>query len=455
MENQPQDIKRIAALAEDRGLSNFTLAYFDHSGRLRAKYYNTSGLEKAMTDGTAMNLGIFAASLNEVPMETSPFLDPDNQFRDAAIRLMADTCRDFPLDGDKPGLLLIGELIDEYRAYCPRAFLSTELARYEQMGLRAYGAFEFEWYLLEETSKSIASKVPDSINVRSGFEVFYSFVDQIVENALFRDVIDCCETMSMPVETIHTEFTQIMEAALRPALGAAIADNGGLFKAVMKATARKHGLLASFMARRNMIEQGCGAHINLSLRNKDDNNVFFAEETPDKLSDTMRHFIGGLQRYTPELFLMQAPNLNSYRRYQPGLFTPLSNTWGVNNKTVAFRAVNANRDATRVESRLPGADTNPHLALTGMLMAGRKGIEECIEPAEATAGDGWSVESPEELALPLEFTASIDRFEQSRLARETLGDGFVDCYVASRRWQIEDQQSTVTDWELRTFLEGA
>ncbi len=455
MKNKKLDIKHVLALAEERDLANFTFAYFDHNGRLRAKYFNTESLEKAMVESTALNLGVLGVTPNETPMETSLFLDPGNQFRDAELRLMADSYRDFPMDGDKMGLILVGELIDEFRAYCPRALLSEELTRYANLGLTPYGAFEFEWYMFEETRNSILNKTPGDLKVREGFEWFYSFVNQVVDNPLYREVIDNCQTMDMPLETIHSEFTQIMEGALRPAEASRIADNAGLFKWTMKAIAARHGLMASFMARRNTEGQGCGSHINLSLRDSDGKPAFHDAKAPDLMSDTMRWFLGGLQQYIPELFLLHAPNLNSYRRYQPGLFTPLANLWGINNKTVAFRAVNVNPGATRIESRLPGADINPHLALLGMLVAGRKGIEEKIEPDSAFEGDGWSVEDSPERAFPLEFSSAITRFKESKVAREVLGDAFVDCYVAGRQWQLDELASTVTDWEIRTFIEGA
>ena len=455
VKNKPEDIHRVLTLADERAITNFSLGYFDHNGRLRAKYYSRDSLEKAMTDGLALNLGIFAATHNETPMENSRFLDGENQFRDAGLLLLADTCRDFPLDGEKLNLILLGELVDEHRVYCPRALLSKELERYRQMGLLTLGAFEFEWTMLEESRASIRDKTPQSLTVCPGFELFYSFVDQLVDNPLYREVIDTCHTMGMPVETLHSEYTGLMEGALRPAQGGAIADNAGLFKWVVKAIAARRGLMASFMARRNSVDHGCGAHINLSLQDGAGKPVFHDAGAKHSLSGIMCWFLGGLLRYTPELFLLQAPNFNSYRRFQPGLFTPLSNTWGINNKTVAFRAVNVNPGATRIELRLPGADTHPHLALLGMLVAGRKGIEERIQPGDPVTGDGWVAPDASGNAFPVDFPSAIARFNKSALAREVLGDAFVDCYVASRQWQLDELAATVTDWEIRTFLEGA
>lgn len=206
------------------------------------------------------------------------------------------------------------------------------------------------------------------------------------------------------------------------------------------------------MARRSEQEQGCGAHINVSLRRNDtDEPAFYDGQREDRLSDEMRFFLGGLNRYLPEFFLLLAPHLNSYKRFQPDLFTPLNNTWGINNKTVAHRAINVTPSAARIEVRLAGADMNPHLALLAVLAAGRLGIEQKIEPPPGVEGNGWAVEDPQGPTLPLDFAEAIARFDESALAREVLSPAFVDIYVADRRWQIDEFSKVVTDWELRMF----
>lgn len=234
-----------------------------------------------------------------------------------------------------------------------------------------------------------------------------------------------------------------------------VADNAALYKSVLKAIGLRHELMVSFMARRHPAEQGCGAHINVSLRDASSGEgVFFDEAEPDCISRTMRHFIGGLHAHVPELFLLFAPHLNSYKRFFPELFTPLNNTWGVNNKTVAFRAINLSRNSARIEVRVSGADLSPHLALAAVVAAGRRGIEEAIEPPPPVVGDGWSVSDAPGPGFPLRFPDAIDRFEASALARELMGDDFVDQFASDRRWQLDEFERAVTDWELKMYAEG-
>ncbi|MEN8183397.1 MAG: hypothetical protein ABFS46_12770 [Myxococcota bacterium] len=56
--------------------------------------------------------------------------------------------------------------------------------------------------------------------------------------------------------------------------------------------------------------------------------------------------------------------------------------------------------------------------------------------------------------FPRTFTAAIDQFESSKVARELLGEPFVDGFVSDRRWQLHLFDQTVTDWELHLFAEG-
>ncbi|MGI9229585.1 MAG: glutamine synthetase family protein [Gammaproteobacteria bacterium] len=455
MKNQPEQIAAIFDKIAARNLSHITTAYFDHNGKPRSKYYHIQSLHKALLEGLALNLGIFSVSVNEKQMQNSIFLRAEQEFRDGLLQLDASSCRDLPLGQDHHGLLLIGELVDEYRAYCCRALLAAELQRYNSIGLLPSGAFEIEWYMLRETPASVTEKLPHQILAEPGFETFYSFTDQTADNDLFAAIQTDCEIMGLPVESLHNEFSTLMEAALLPAEGISIADNAALFKALIKTIARKRGLLASFMARRHQQLQGCGAHVNLTLLGADNHTgLFYDAAAADQITDTLLHFIGGLQKYTPELFLLQCPNLNSFRRLQAGLFAPLSNTWGINNKTVAYRVVNTTPSAARIEVRLPGADINPYLSLLGILIAGRLGIEEKLQPAPPVQGDGWSAPSPDGLAWPPDFPAAIAAFDRSAPARKYLGDAFVDCFVSGRQWQLDDLGDTITDWEIHTFIEG-
>jgi glutamine synthetase len=445
-------IERVLTLADERGLSHANLGAFESNGSYRSKRYNVRHLKKSMTEGIAWIAVPSGLSPADGIIETNPFADPASGYRDGVLVMDPGSCRETPFDSDGNGLLLIGQFTGDLAEHCVRALLSRELERLDALGFQLYGGLEMEGAVLAETADSLRNKRPADVQIMPGFDRVYSFTDQSIGSGFIDDLVATCGVMGLPLDTAHAEMYHMLEVGMQPATGIRIADNAGLYKAVAKVVAARHGAYVTFMARRIDNDQGCGAHINVSLRHKGTGETaFYDPAREDRLSDTMRYFLGGLNRYLPELFLLLAPHLNSYKRYQLGLFTPLTNTWGINSKTVAFRALNVTPAAARIEVRPAGADICPHLALLAVTAAGRLGIEQRIEPPDPVNGNGWAVEDPEGPPLPLRFEEAIDRFEESSVAKEITSEGFHAAFVGDRRWQVETFARTVTDWELAMF----
>ncbi|MEZ5559589.1 MAG: hypothetical protein R3E86_13725 [Pseudomonadales bacterium] len=456
--NDQHKIEAVVGRAAERGLSHVSFGMFDVHGHFAVKRVAAANLAKAMTEGTNMvaALAMSAAPSGTAMVASSPLADPDLGFNDGVLLMDADSCRDFPLEDDGGGLLLLGEFIDVTGEYCARHQLRRELSRFESLGLGTYGAFELECVALDETLASLGRTSVAALRVRGGLERPYQLVADPQMGDYLRTLVRACEVMEVGIDAQHAEFMHLIETSLRPQRGMRIADNAALYKNVAKYLAQQQGFLVSFMARFSHQHQGCGAHINLSLRRlADDAPAFYDDSAPERLSATARHFVAGLHAHLPELFLLLAPNLNSYKRFSPGLFTPINNSWGIDNKTVAFRVVNHSPATARVEVRIAGADVSAHLGLLAVLLAGRRGIEQRLDAPPPVIGNGWALEDLPGPEFPLQFAAAIDAFERSALAREMLGDTFVDAFVGDRRWQIERYERSVTDWELQMFGDGA
>lgn len=155
----------------------------------------------------------------------------------------------------------------------------------------------------------------------------------------------------------------------------------------------------------------------------------------------------------PEFAGLVTPTINSYRRLVPGYWAPTTATWGVDNRTVAIRAISGSAKSQRVEYRVPGADANPYLALAGALAAGLWGIENRIEPLTPIEGNGYEQETPDELKLPRTLWESAQRLRNSTVAKEWLGESFIEHYTTSREWEEREFARHVTDWELNRYLE--
>ena len=91
--------------------------------------------------------------------------------------------------------------------------------------------------------------------------------------------------------------------------------------------------------------------------------------SPTGCRTTMRHFLGGMMKYSRELALFIAPNVNSYKRYAVASWAPVNVVWGRDNRTTGFRVV-GDGSGLHIENRFPGGDMNPYLAYAAVLGAG-------------------------------------------------------------------------------------
>ena len=234
-----------------------------------------------------------------------------------------------------------------------------------------------------------------------------------------------------------------------------MADDAAVFKSYAKAVAHRRDLLLSFMARWSNEADGQSGHLHLSFRDTDRHAVLHDPDAEHGLSATMLHMLGGLQALMPELLLMLAPNVNSWKRFVPGIFAPIAAHWGVENRSCALRVIPGAPGATRVECRTPGADANPYFVVAALVGAALYGIEHAIEPGPPLQRDAYASEVPERLAFPGTFRGGIDRFRASAVARELFGDTFVDHYADTRAFQEREFRGLVTDRELERFFELA
>jgi glutamine synthetase len=155
----------------------------------------------------------------------------------------------------------------------------------------------------------------------------------------------------------------------------------------------------------------------------------------------------------PELTALYSPTINAYKRYVPGVWAPLTASWGVENRTTAIRVIGLGTPGARVEYRQTAADINPYIAMATCLAAGLYGIENRIEPPPAVTGDG-SVADGSRAALPRTLAEATRLLAESRSARAILGERFVEHYVRTRDWEVRQYERAVTDWELKRYFEA-
>lgn len=177
-----------------------------------------------------------------------------------------------------------------------------------------------------------------------------------------------------------------------------MADQVLLYKYIIKNVAIENGLTATFMPKPLFGDNGSGMHVHQSLW-KDGTNLFFDKDGYALLSETARHYIGGLLKHAPALLAFAAPTTNSYRRLVPGYEAPVNLMYSQRNRSAAVRIpmYSSSPKSKRIEFRCPDPTCNPYLAMSALLMAGLDGIVNKIEPPAPIDRDLYELE-PEEAA---------------------------------------------------------
>jgi glutamine synthetase len=174
------------------------------------------------------------------------------------------------------------------------------------------------------------------------------------------------------------------------------------------------------------------------------------EKGEHHMSETFRHYLGGLIATGRELAWMFAPYVNSYKRYQPESWAPTALAWAMDNRTCGFRVVGHGK-GFRVESRIPGADTNPYLGFAATIAAGLHGIENRIEPPEMYVGNAYEAKNVER--VPWNIVEAMEELERSEVAKKAFGDEVHFHLVNSAKQEWARFNQVITDWEIQRNFE--
>ena len=454
----PRDVKTTAdavKIVKARKLTHVKVGLFDNDGIMRGKYMMAEKFISALDGGFAFCNVVLGWDSQDQLYENVDikYTGWHTGFPDAAVRILPGSCREIPFEDGM--LLFLCEFEGDAARICPRNLLTRVLQRASDLGFDAYAAFEYEFFMFNETPDSIRAKnYRDLEPITPGF-FGYSMLRNSVHAELYHDLLELCEQMDFPIESLHTETGPgVLEAALAVCDAGEAADKAALFKTFTKIWAQRNDMMATFMAKWSNDYPGQSGHIHISLRHKEDSrSAFYDTQQPMNMSDLQRHFLAGQQTLMPEMLVMLAQTVNSYSRLVPGFWAPTDATWGCENRTTALRVIPGSDKSQRVEYRLGSADANPYIALAASLGAGLYGIEHQLEPTEMVIGNAYDQEHPKHLALPKTLTAAAEALRGSAAARELCGDEFVEHYAASREWEEREFRKHITDWELQRYFE--
>lgn len=452
---QPKDVRSAGdarQIIEERGLSHVKVGVFDVDGVLRGKYMAKEKFLSALENGFGFCDVVLGWDSYDQLYDNVTYTGWHTAYPDATVRLLPETCREVPFEDGM--LLFLGEFADQAERICPRGTLRRILTRAADHGLTASAACEFEFFLFEETPHSVREKnYRELTNITPGF-FGYSVLRNSVHAEFYRELLDTCEAMDMPLEGLHTETGPgVLEAAIAVDDALTAGDKGALFKTFTKIMAQRRGWMATFMAKWSPDWPGQSGHLHISLRKSDGSSLFYDAAQPHNMSQAMRHFIGGQQALLPELLCMVAPTVNSFTRLIPGFWAPTDASWGVDNRTCALRAIPGKPSSQRVEYRLTAADINPYIALAAAIGSGLWGMENEIEPDTPIEGNAYEQKFPAKRRLPRSLGEAAERLQRSKAAKDLFGDDFVGHYAATREWEEREFRRAITDWEMERYFE--
>ena len=319
----------------------------------------------------------------------------------------------------------------------PRQILRRQLARLRERGWRANAATELEFILFRDSYETAWHKGYADLDPANLYNVDYSLLGTARVEPLIRRIRNSMAGAGLAVENSKGECN-LGQHEINFRYGEALraADQHAIYKNGAKEIAAQEGMAITFMAKFNERE-GSSCHIHLSLA-KEDGTPLFGDDRA--LFD---HFVAGQLAHMRELTLFFAPNVNSYKRFVHGSFAPTAVAWGKDNRTCSLRVV-GHGPSTRVENRLPGADVNPHLALSAMIAAGLDGIDRELPLEEPYAGNAYVADKPR---VPETLRDARDLFAASELAREAFGEEVVTHYLNYAQVELDAFDAAVTDWE--------
>ena len=252
-------------LREHPEVKTIRVAAADLNGVARGKRVPARYAGKLLEEGTKFPYSVLNLDIWGEDVEDSPLVfesgDPDG--------LLLPTERGFlPMPWlDAPtGLLPLWMFHPDGTPYDgdPRQALARVAERYVAAGLVPVVATELEFFLIDDSGKTLrVPPSPKSGKRRTGGEVL-SLRALDAFDQFFTTLYDACEAMDIPADTAISEAGpgQFEINLMHQADPLKAADDTWLFKMLVKGIARTYGFAASFMAKPYEMFAGNGMHMH-------------------------------------------------------------------------------------------------------------------------------------------------------------------------------------------------
>jgi glutamine synthetase len=447
MRKAPLTLEQLRVAVAEGELDTVVLALTDMQGRLQGKRFHAPYfLDQVVAHGSEGCNYLLAVDVDMNTVDGYAMSSWERGYGDFALKPDLGTLRRMPWQPGSALLLADLEWLDGSGPVVasPRQILRRQLDRLAEHGLTAYAGTELEFVLFRDSYEEAWRRGYRDLTPANQYNVDYSLLGTARVEPLLRRIRTEMAGAGLTPESAKGECNLGQhEIAFRYDAALACADHHVIYKNGAKEIAAQEGMSITFMAKPNARE-GNSCHIHFSLRDAAGRSALLGDG-PAHLSGTGRRVLAGLLATMREFSLFFAPNVNSYKRYQPGSFAPTALRWGTDNRTCALRLV-GHGQGMRVENRVPGADVNPYLAIAALVAGAVYGIERELELGEECTGNAY--DDGTAARVPGTLRDALALWESSEVAREAFGTEVVAHYANQARVELTAFDAAVTDWEL-------
>jgi glutamine synthetase len=418
----------LSAIARERGIRHFLIAYTDLFGVMRAKLVPARAIDAMAEEGAGF--AGFATWFDMTPADPDVLAVPDAAtliqlpWKKEVGWLAAD-----PMMGGKPV------------AQAPRHVLHRLIARAASLGLEMRTGVEAEFFLIHPNGEAIA----DGADAQE--KPCYDQLTLMRRYDVIAEIADAMEELGWePYQNDHEDANGQYEMnwAFAPAL--ITADRHVFFKYMVRTIAEKHGMRATFMPKPFAGLTGSGCHAHVSVWRGAQNA--FAGDDEMGLSPLARHFLGGVMMHAEALCALTNPAVNSFKRINAPVtlsgatWSPSTVSWGGNNRTHMVRVPGPGR----FEYRLGDGAANPYLLQAALLAAGLDGVARELDPGHPL--DRNMYESAGEVRrLPLNLLDAVRAFSACAPLRAALGEEFCAAYEKLKLAEWDSYMHHLSAWE--------
>jgi len=338
----------------------------------------------------------------------------------------------------------------------PRFILKRMLDKAENLGFRYKVGPELEFFLFRKDEYGgIQTKTNDTAG-------YFDFAPRDSADLMRKKIVYALQFLGLDVEMSHHEVAPGQhEIDFKYGEALTQADKCNTFKYVVKCTAQRNNLYASFMPKPIYGENGSGMHVHQSLFDlSTDKNIFYSNDDTYHISDIAKHFIAGQLAHARSICAITAPTVNSYKRLVPGYEAPVYVCWASRNRSALIRIPrysSGRENSVRCELRSPDSSCNPYLAFTVMLAAGLDGINKKTPLPEPTEFDVFSLTNTDReergiKSLPESLNEALIELEGDTVITDALGSHITDVFLRGKREEWMQYQRQVTPWETEKYF---